>query len=186
MKTGKFLLLIITGTLLLHSCSKEINLEQLNQFNQKVLFQYEYINYAWGRQHNGWFADSTGVIYTYNLPTGWNFCNVNETLTEEQMESNISKCVNTGVYYSQNDLFSAYTLFKAAESGSVSDPVHEMCDAGARIYSCFIYNPTDKTYKKVLLKEIGDWKIENNSNAAKNIVKVMESISNELITHQKL
>jgi len=186
MKPGKFLLLIITGILSLYSCSKEIKLDQLNHFDQKVLLQYEYINYAWGRQHSGWFADSTGNIYTYNLPSDWNFCDANESLTQEQMESNLSKCLNSGLYYSQNDLYSASKLFKYAQKGFVADPVHEMCDAGARIYSCFIFNPTDRTYKKVMLKETGDWRVENSSSAAKDIVKIMESITNELIGHKKL
>ncbi len=186
MKRVCLILGFVASVFVFTGCNKEINLGTLNQFNQKVLFQYERINYAWGFQHSGWFADSTGKIYTYNLPSGWNFCNANETLTEEEMESNLSKCILPGLYFPQSTLYPAYTLFKSAGNGFITDPVHEMCDAGAWSYSCFIFDPVNKTYKKVLLKETGDWRIENSSNAAKEILKVMQQITDELVKNQKL
>ncbi|MDP3452406.1 MAG: hypothetical protein Q8R90_05575 [Bacteroidales bacterium] len=186
MRQVKYLLFLIFSISLFTGCRKEVNFGSLGNFNQKVLLQYEFINYAWGFQNSGWFADSTGTVYTYNRPSDWNHCEINETLTEEEMESNLSKCIRPGIYYPQKRFLSAYNLFKSAKNGKILGPTQEMFDAGAKVYSCFIYNPTSRTYKKVLLRETGDFRIENSSSAAKEIVELMELITEELVKQQKI
>ncbi|MDD2799252.1 MAG: hypothetical protein PHV20_11730 [Bacteroidales bacterium] len=58
----KTLLSILCAFLILNGCAK---MDSISFSNQKIVFQQEYINYAWGYSHNGFFIDSTGAIYTY-------------------------------------------------------------------------------------------------------------------------
>ena len=94
--------ILITATLLLFiiSCKKHSN----SIDNKEILFQYEYINYAWGYQHYGYIIDNQGNVLTYNNPENWNFTGKDQTLTEEQVIQNISLCTHSGKKITKQEL----------------------------------------------------------------------------------
>ena len=84
----------------------------LSSENQQILFQYEYVNYAWGYQHNGFIIDNEGKILTYNNPENWNFREKESNLTEAQVAENISKCKDSGKKISHDELTEIQQLHK--------------------------------------------------------------------------
>ena len=50
------------------------------------MFQLEYVNYAWGYQHNGFIIDNEGNVLTYSNPENWNFPDKDFSLTESQVQ----------------------------------------------------------------------------------------------------
>ena len=81
-----FLILFMTG------CKKNYVINE----KQKILFQFEYVNYAWGYQHSGFIIDNEGNVLTYENPENWNFQDNNHNLSEIQVSENISKCKHSG------------------------------------------------------------------------------------------
>ncbi len=81
-----FLLSILI--LFIPGCKKDTSISE----RQSVLFQFEYINYAWGYQHQGFIIDNKGNVLTYNNPEGWNFPDNNLNITEIQFNENLDKC----------------------------------------------------------------------------------------------
>ena len=81
-----FLLSILI--LFIPGCKKDTSISE----RQSVLFQFEYINYAWGYQHQGFIIDNKGNVLTYNNPEGWNFPDNNLNINEIQFNENLGKC----------------------------------------------------------------------------------------------
>jgi hypothetical protein len=52
--------------------------------NLPYLYQYEYLNNAWGRVHNGYFIDPKGNRYNYDNPKDWKHTTVVDFLPDEQ------------------------------------------------------------------------------------------------------
>ena len=148
--------------------------------NQKIIFQYEYINYAWEYQHAGWFIDSSGNIYCYNLPDNWNHYNKSEYFSYANMNSNILKTDSVCFNLDKNELADKIELIKEAANGEISEPVQEMWDAGIYTFVGFIYYPKNNIYKKIILKQLGDIKIENKSQAAIELYNWLDSINNKV------
>jgi len=63
-------LLFILGLMIfsLTNCEKDNDGTDISMTNQRIYFQYDYINFAWGYQHSGWLIDSSGNVHCYNKP----------------------------------------------------------------------------------------------------------------------
>jgi hypothetical protein len=83
---------ILIAVLLISGCKKNIVIND----KQAILFQVDYINYAWGYQHTGFIIDNEGNILTYNNPQNWIFPDKDLSLSESQVRSNLESCVKTG------------------------------------------------------------------------------------------
>ncbi|PIR12635.1 MAG: hypothetical protein COV50_07910, partial [Flavobacteriales bacterium CG11_big_fil_rev_8_21_14_0_20_35_7] len=70
MKTIKLFSVTLLISIFLTTCdaTKIVN----PNFNQKILFEAGYINFAWGKVHTGFLIDSVGNVFCYNLPQHWN------------------------------------------------------------------------------------------------------------------
>lgn len=169
--------------LLLNGCNKESSIDKTSILSQKLFFQYEYINYAWGFQHQGWFIDSTGKVYSYNLPESdtWNSGDENGVISASDLNENLSKAHSTGYTINTRELASKIDLINKAKLGEISEPVQVGADAGAMIYSCYTYDSSTKSYKRVILKKLGDYRVDNNSKSAYYLYKWMESVKGHLV-----
>ena len=79
-------LLIITG------CKKNVAINE----KQRILFQVDYVNYAWGYQHTGFIIDNEGNVRTYKNPQNWIFPDKDFNIIESQVLENFKSCLNAG------------------------------------------------------------------------------------------
>jgi hypothetical protein len=147
---------------------------------QTIIFQYEYINYAWGYQHNGFIIDNEGNILTYSNPEDWNFRDKDLLLTEDQVSENTSKCHLSGRKISPGELKKYSAYIKNIASSEVTAPKNVAADAGTAEFVCYQYSETSKTYKGYIIKTEGDFTRENLNFYSKKVVMWMKEINNTL------
>ena len=166
-------ILIISLFFTIIGCKEEYNSTKLNQ---EVLFKTEYVNYAWGYQHSVLMIDSTGKVWSYNLPKEWNFKDANGYISFEDMKENFNQLEMTSMTINKDTLQKYYSKLLRAAYGELSEPKTEMYDAGSTSFSGFIYHPKTKKYKEVLIRQIGDVYIENKSTEAMHIYNWLISL----------
>jgi hypothetical protein len=170
--------LVFSGIIsILMSCDNQI---YVCQPNQKVLFQCERINYAWGDFHRGWILDSEGYVRAYVQPEHWTFPNSSGMISDSAMQSNLIQADSICMQLDLNELSDKVSLIEQASKGDLSKPVNEMCDYGALVYNCYMYDQKTKTYHCFLLNQYGDFMISNKSNAAKKLYEWLQGITNQV------
>jgi hypothetical protein len=145
-----------------------------------VLFQYDYINYAWGYQHNGFFIDNEGNILTYKNPTDWNYPDDNLSLTESQLHENIGNCVSTGKKIDRIELEKYAGYIKNISLSKVTAQKNVAADAGSIQYICYQFSGSPGSYKGYLIKMEGDFTCENLNFYSKRVSAWLKSISDTL------
>jgi len=158
------------------ACNKNSSQKELCS-QQKILFQYEFTNFAWGYQHTGWFIDTAGCIYSYSLPENWNYTDSSGTISSLAMEQNLSKAYAIAYAIDKIDLNKKIELLYKASVGTISEPKQEIFDAGYVIFTGYIFNKNLASYKPILLKQTGDFRIENDSKAAEDLYNWLLSIN---------
>jgi len=148
--------------------------------NQQILFQYEYVNYAWGYHHNGFIIDNQGRILTYSNPENWNFREKEKNLTEAQVAENISKCKDSGIRVPHDEFMKYSSYIKNIASSQVSALKNVSADAGTSEYTCYQFSESSKDYKSYLIKMEGDFNCENLNFYSKKITIWLKEIENRL------
>jgi hypothetical protein len=167
---------IMLLSLLITGCKKNLMISD----KQVLLFQYEYINYAWGYQHTGFIIDADGNVLKYNNPENWNFQEDDYPLSESQISDNISKCIRTGVKIPEEELHKYSNHIKNIASSKVTAMKNVAADAGSMEYLCYQYSENTKTYKRYIIKMEGNFKCENLNFYSKKVVEWMKDINNRL------
>jgi hypothetical protein len=158
MKTflAKILFFLFT-ILLIPGCKKNIAISK----KQRMLFQVEYINYAWGYLHTGFIIDSEGNVLTYKNPQDWNFPDKDFSINQNQVKENISKCVISGEKIPKAELQKYANYIKNISSSRVTALKNVAADAGSLQYLCYQFSENSGTYKSCLIKMEGDFTCEN-------------------------
>ena len=170
--------IVLSGSIM--SCKNNQDDLPLSISDQKILFQYEYINCAWGFQHNGWIIDSSGTVYTYNKPYNWIFPNSSDMISSNEVENNLILTDTISFQIDREVLISKFHLLKKAAMGQTSKPINKGNDMGAYCSFGYTYNSVDGNYKQVLLKQTGDFLIDNSAKEAKELHEWMVSIDSKI------
>lgn len=170
--------IILISLLLLFSagCKKNYMVSK----KQEILFQLDYINYAWGYQHDGFIIDNEGKVLTYHNPENWNFPDNNIVLTEDQVEENITKCSVSGKQISSEELQKYANYIKNISLSEVTALKNVAADAGSIEFICYQYLESKGTYKGSIMKMEGDFTCENLNFYSKKVVSWMKEINNGL------
>jgi hypothetical protein len=163
--------------LLLTGCKKNFPVSDKNA----VLFQYDYINYAWGYQHKGFFIDNKGNVLVYNNPEEWNYPDDDLMQTESQIAENITRCRQSEIKISEEELQKYISYIKNISSTKVTAIKNVADDAGVSKYICYQYSENTKYYKGSLIKMEGDFTCENLNFFSKRVVLWMKDINNNLL-----
>jgi len=162
---------------ILMSCDSQV---YVCQPDQKVLFQCERINYAWGDFHRGWFIDSEGNVRAYVQPEHWDFPNASGMLSDTAMLANLVQADSICQQIDAKELSDKVSLIERASKGVLSKPSNEMADFGAIVYNCYTYDPKTKSYHCFLLDQYGDIMISNKSAAAKELYLWLKDFTNQV------
>lgn len=177
MKSQLKILIIVFFTLSMLSCEKEYP-----EIKSNIVFQYHYENYAWGTSYGGFLIDSTGAVYCYDKFEIW-VPNIYESqISESDINIDLSQ-INTPCFILEKDeLLEKIRLIEKAAEGDLTEEEHVMYDAGKVSYFCFVPDSEIGMYKRVLLKQWGDFQIENKSNAAKELSNWLFSLQELVYT----
>jgi len=176
--TFKKIFTLALFTITFVSCQKNYVISD----KQEILFQFDYVNYAWGFQHNGFIINSEGDILSYNNPEEWNFPDNDLMLNKMQVEENISKCILTGKKIDKEELHKYTNYINNIASSKVTALKNVAADAGSLKYVCYQFSESTLTYKGYLIKMEGDFTCENLNYYSKKVVAWMHNISTELAT----
>lgn len=157
----KRILIVTIFTLLLSGC------EKIPNYDNNTIFMVEFSNRAWVIQHSGIMIDSTGNVMTFNLPTTWKRPDEMGFISLADMQENLAQMEEISCTVTRNDFARYSSKLMKAKNGTLSDPKNEMDDFGTIQYSGFLYDPDINSFKKILIKQTGDWAIENSSKEAK-------------------
>jgi hypothetical protein len=173
-QSGIYILLLIV--LALPGCRKTSQ----NSDVQAVLFQYDYVNYAWGYKHSGFIIDNNGNVLTYNNPEGWNFPENDLELTGDEIEENLSKCNPTGLTISTDELRRYSSYIKNISQSEISAMKNVGADMGTAEYLCYQHSEATGIYKGYLIKMEGDFSCENLNVYSKKVSTWLKGISERI------
>ncbi|MCX6326368.1 MAG: hypothetical protein NT144_06930 [Bacteroidia bacterium] len=144
---------------------------------QSILFQLEYVNYAWGYQHNGIIIDTEGNVLTYSNPENWNFPDNNFSLSESQVTENIRSCIQSDKKISKEELQKYSNYIKNIALSKVTAMKNVAADAGSSEFICYQFSENTRTYKGYLIKMEGDFTCENLNFYSKKVAAWMRDIN---------
>lgn len=172
---GKIILVILT-ILFITGCKKNYIISD----KQSILFQLEYLNYAWGYQHNGFIIDNEGNVLTYSNPESWNFPDNNFCLTEKQVAENITKCLPSNKKIEIEELQKYTSYINNIASSKVTALKNVAADAGSLEFICYQFSEIKGSYKGYIIKKEGDFTCENLNFFSKKVALWMKDINDTL------
>lgn len=170
------ILYVLIIALLMTGCDKNNFLSE----SQKIIFQEEYVNYAWGYQHRGFIIDNEGNILTYENPENWNFPDNNKTLSVEQANENLALCKVTGIKIPKTELQKFINYIDNISASKISAPKNAGADMGSLVYYCYQFSEKNQTYTACIIKKEGDIECENLNNYAQRVVGWLKGIRDDL------
>lgn len=156
----RFKYLLLLPVLL--SCSNNITESVLDDvLGQKIFFEVEYINGAWGYMHRGLSIVDSGDIYSYQYdpsakPENMWKTNQDGVYSEQKL---IEKFDHQKMFVrtiEKEELVHLISLISGANKGNLSDPVSKGNDFGIWSFKTYIYDNVVKEYTEVVLRIDGD------------------------------
>lgn len=161
------LVVFITG------CKKNIAVSN----RQAILFEFEYVNYAWNYEHYGFLIDNEGNVLTYNNPEIWNFPDRELRISEDQVAENLSICTHSGIRIPKSEVQKYSNHIKNIASTKVSALKNAADDAGSAEYICYQYSESTGMYKGTIIKMEGDFTCENLNFYSRKVAEWMKDIN---------
>lgn len=144
-----------------------------------VLFQYEYINWAWGYQHRGWFIDNHGNRRKFDISESGNWKNTDNDgyISKEDLAFNFAKATEIAQQIPLLAVVQNEQLIPGTVNGDLSEPESGGADMGAFAYFCYAWNEELQMYKKQLLTVEGDWRQHNTNTDAIALTKWLKTFA---------
>ena len=171
-----YIIFVLLIAYTISGCKKNVAIDE----KQAILFQVDYVNYAWGYKHNGFLVDNQGNILTYKNPQVWNFPDKDFNLSESQVRDNIGNCLNTGKKIPNEELKKYANHIKNISSSKVTALKNVSADAGSIEYICYQFSEKTGIYKGTLIKMEGDFTCENLNFFTKKVTTWLKNINDTL------
>lgn len=167
---------LVVTQLSFEGCQKGFVLSE----DQKILFQYSYVNNTPGIKNQGYIIDNEGNLLIYNQPEKWNFPDKNSALAQAQVAENLTYCTATGIKVPQSELQRYIRYIINIASSKVTARKSVASGAGTFNYYCFSYSEENSTYRQVTIKTQGDFECENLNFFSKKVVEWMNQMMQDL------
>ena len=163
---------LFVAIFLLSTCEKD----ELDQPDLYVLFQYEYVNYAWGFSHNGWFIDNKGNIKGYKLPEIWKGCDSLDYIAYDSLICNYNQTDTVLGQVDLETLFEKSAMIEKTLNGDLSEMDCHGADMGRLSFYCYYWDSVKKKYKRQFLSEEGDCEQYNTTSEAIDLTYYLKHI----------
>lgn len=170
------LLLLLSIALLATGCKKNY----VPNEKQVILFQYDYINYARGYIHEGFYIDEEGNIMHYSNPENWNFHAQDYNLTESQIAENLSKCTKSDFKVAREDIVKFSSYIDNIASSKITALKNVASDSGTSVFICYTFNEQNGIYKGSVIRMEGNYTCENLNFYSKKISLWLKDINHNL------
>ena len=167
MKTSTWLLIASILLIGLISCDKE---DCDCRSDAPVLFQYEFVNHAWGYRHQGFLIDPDGKVLGFKNPKDWRFPDSLGFLSEEDLALNREYCDTLCGTVDEDSLWEFYEDLEKISNKTIKDHGMMMADAGTGVLSGWVWNEEKEAYENIFLRSNGDLFKENTDPKAEAIV----------------
>lgn len=171
---------IFASVIVLFSVAVACKKNTIISHEQRMLFQLDYVNYAWGYQHNGLIIDVEGNVLTYNNPEKWNFPENDFILSAEHVAENLDKCRKTGIVIPKDELQRFAGYINNIALSKVTAPKNTGADQGSLEFVCYRFMENDLKYKGYLIKMEGDYTCENLNFYSKKVSSWIRDINERL------
>lgn len=165
-------IIILLFAVTLTACKKNSAISN----RQAILFEFEYVNYAWNYQHYGFIIDSEGDVLVYNNPESWNFPDRELRINENQVAENLAMCTHSGIRIPKSELQKYSNHIKNIASSKVTALKNAADDSGSAEYICYQYSESSGIYKGTIIKMEGDFTCENLNFYSKKVSDWMKNI----------
>lgn len=165
----KYTLYLLIFILSLTSCKKAHHYEV-----RKIVFQYEYINYAWGYQHQSWFIDTNGLVHLYRSDgqqENWKFPDDKGYITETDLQSDYALADTLIYQLDPTEVKQRTKLIPGISENDLTDISPVMADAGESVLYAYVWDADLQQYKRIFLAESGDLSRVNNHPNAKALTE---------------
>jgi len=153
--------------LLLFSC-KDSSVNDQPQISSSIIFEVEYLNYAWGFVYQGVMIDNEGKEYSYNpAKDSIPFLYYADGLyTERELQSKYGHAKTFIKSIRSDSLNWSHNLANQVITTDYSDTTYVGMDGGCTTYSTYIFRPEINKYQQIVLKIEGDIAFYNKSQSA--------------------
>jgi len=134
-----------------------LNLTNLSQIpeNQKILFEICITNMAIGYVHMGFYIDSKGQVFSYNLnEEKWDVSR-NDAFTEAELMNKFKHNKKIVAKIDSVTILNKYNLINLIDEKDMSEPVEGCNDAGITRFMAYYYSSDSLLYKPILLYMTG-------------------------------
>jgi len=149
----------------------------------RYLFEVTYTNYAWGYNHRGMYVDSAGRIHTFTWPRSGEHWEPreSETYTDAELAAKYAPGAMSGGSVQPDSLNAMLDQMRSASEGSFSDTTRPMADAGVTRSSLYLYDPAEGTYRRIPLRQRGDFRFDNLAPSARTLADMLERYWSEAV-----
>jgi len=144
-----------------------------------VLFQYDYINHAWGYNHHGFLIEGNGDVHGFLRPSNWVFPDSAGRISKIDLLFNLEQCDTLYTTLDKKELKGFYDQISQLRNGKIEDTGVTMNDAGIGTLSAWYWNETAKQYENVFLVSKGDSNKINTAALVPEIVDWLVKIGEE-------
>jgi hypothetical protein len=143
---------------------------------QPVLFQYEYINHAWGYRHRGFLIDAEGRVKGFLQPSDWIFPDSMGMISKSDLEYNLSQCDTLCGQVDKRVLNENFSKISYVKNGKIQDNGLIMVDAGTGVLSAWYWNDRARKYENVFLISSGDRNRVNTNSYVQGIADWLKKV----------
>ena len=142
-----------------------------------VLFEIEYVNYAWVPTWKGYYIDSGGSVFSYDRSTVKSTYSPDKTeFTHDELMQKLSSNRSHVRELAINDVLGKFDLIVPAARGSLTTPRERCADAGLLTYRAYRYDFSKERFVQVMLYQQGDRAQANLSAEGKQLFEWLDSL----------
>lgn len=154
--------------------------------DQQILFEVEYVNFAWGLQWRGLYVDHEGSVWRYDHGHETWQTTRRDAYTLEDLLDKYSHERELITSVSSQELAKARRLIGPAGGGRLTEPVGRCYDFGTVTFRAFRYDIEDELYHPILLYQAGDIARKNASTSAIQLTAWLMTIDSTAVVQHCL
>jgi len=171
--------------LILISCDKDetiiyeeedvivINEEDIELNNETLLFQMDYVNFAWGFRHYGWYINNEGEMRAYSSPVDWKLADESDYFDHDDLLQNYSQADKIIAQIDLDEIKEKSKLIEGTLNGELSEQDCPGADQGSFNLYCYYWDEEKNKYKQQFLSTSGDCNQVNTTKEAQELIEFL-------------
>jgi hypothetical protein len=148
--------------------------------DQAIYFEVNYVNHAWGEQYKGFLVGKDGKIGTYDNPSLASVPIDSESFTADKIDEKWSMSRISAAVPDLGSFSSNVSKIPQLKETTLTKPVQRGADMGATSYYAYRFDRETSTYRRILLKQTGDFEIGNTDPEAVAVADWLAQVSKEI------